>query len=314
MSSDSKSDPETFYIDEEGVGERLDKILAKRYREIHSRTYFQTLITEHNVLVNGEPVKKRTKLSLGDEIEVCFVLSPDIEISPEPIPLNILFEDEYLLVVNKPAGMVVHPAPGNWSGTFVNALLYYCKNHFVDQPSLRPGIVHRLDKDTSGLLIAAKTALTQQRLIEMFATRKVYKEYIAICLGNPGKGKIELSIGRHPTHRQKMAIREFGGRSALTLYDTIGFNEQISLVKIILATGRTHQIRVHMEHLRTPVLGDEVYGNLQINKKFHASRQMLHARFLKLVHPMTQASLEFQAPVPTDMSVFIQRLNKDLAV
>lgn len=311
MTSDFKTDPETFYIDEKEEGERLDKILAKRYKKIHSRTYFQTLIAEHNVLVNGEPVKKRTKLNSGDEIEVCFVLTPDIEISPEPIPLNIMFEDEYLLVINKSAGMVVHPAPGNWSGTFVNALLYYCKNYFVNEPSLRPGIVHRLDKDTSGLLIAAKTALAQQRLIEMFAIRKVYKEYIAICVGNPGRGKIELPIGRHPTHRQKMAIQEFGGRFASTLYETIAFDGQISLVKIVLATGRTHQIRVHMAHLCTPVLGDEVYGNSQANKKFHANRQMLHAWILKFLHPMTQVPLKLQAPIPLDMNEFVQRINKN---
>jgi 23S rRNA pseudouridine1911/1915/1917 synthase len=299
----SGSDSEIIYIAEEEASERLDKILAKRYKEIHSRAYFQTLIAEQNVLVNSEPVKKRVKLIAGDEIEIRFVIAQEIKIVPEPIPLNILFEDEHLLVINKPPGMVVHPAPGHWSGTFVNAFLYYCKDYFNDQPSLRPGIVHRLDKDTSGLLIAAKTMLAQQRLTEMFAARKIYKEYFAICLGNPGKGKIDLPIGRHPTHRQKMAIREFG-KPAVTFYETLDFNGQLSTVKLILATGRTHQIRVHMECLRTPVLGDTVYGK----QKLQAKRQMLHARVLKLDHPITRSPLTFQAPIPLDMRAFVQGL------
>lgn len=306
MTNDSPSQSETLFITEEEAGDRLDKILANRYKEVRSRTYFQNLIAESNVLVNGQIVKKRLKPKAGDEVEICFTLTPEIDITPEPIPLEVLFEDGDIIVINKPAGMVVHPAPGNWSGTFVNALLYHCKNHFPEDASLRPGIVHRLDKETSGLLVAAKSALAQQRLIELFMGRKIYKEYLVICVGNPGKGEIDLPIGRHPVHRQKMAVTQTGGRHALTLFETLASDGHLSLVKVILATGRTHQIRVHMQHHRTPVLGDAVYGSPQSNLKFHAGRQMLHAFVLKFPHPIHGNPLEFRAPIPADMRKFIE--------
>jgi 23S rRNA pseudouridine1911/1915/1917 synthase len=284
---------------------RLDKVLASRYREIHSRTYFQNLIEGHNVLVNGSIVKKRIRLNVGDEVEICFVLTPEIDLTPEPIPLDIIYEDDHILVVNKPAGMVVHPAPGNWTGTFVNALLYHCKQ-LPGGSTLRPGIVHRLDKDTSGLLIAAKTPIAQSSLIESFSSREIDKEYLAICVGNPGKKEIREPIGRHPVHRQKMAVTE-KGRASLTIVETLAFNGSLSLVKLILATGRTHQIRVHMQHARTPVLGDAVYGNLQANEKYGAKRQMLHAYILKFLHPVTKKPLEFKAEPPADMKKFLER-------
>lgn len=293
-------DSELFFISEEEADKRLDQILADRYRSLKSRTYFQRLILESKVLLNGQPAKKQMKPSKGDEVEVFFALTPEITISPEEIPLDILFEDEHLLVINKPAGMVVHPAVGNWSGTFVNALLYHCQHLSADANSLRPGIVHRLDKETTGVLVAAKSALAHQRLVEMFAKREVKKEYLAICLGRPGEGTFCWPIGRHPFLRKQMAVSE-NGRPAITHYQTIHSDAKLSLVKIDLETGRTHQIRVHFSHHKTPILGDPVYGNNQANKKFGAGRQMLHARKLCFNHPIDGSPLEFYAEVPNDM-------------
>lgn len=268
--SEEEVEEATFFIAEEEAGERLDKILAKRLSGAGSRTYFQFLIDEGKVLVNGAPVKKRAKPKAGDEVEVEYILTPELELKPENIPLKILYEDEAILVVDKPPGMVVHPAAGNWTGTFVNALLYHCREAFSQQMpqipqtsqishknALRPGIVHRLDKDTSGLLIAAKTALTQQRLIDQFMNRQVYKEYLAICIGNPGTGTIDAPIGRHPVHRKEMTILQKGegGRPALTHYRVLAFDERLSLVSVVIATGRTHQIRVHLKHLGQPIDG-----------------------------------------------------------
>jgi 23S rRNA pseudouridine1911/1915/1917 synthase len=260
-------------------------------------------------LVNGQPVKKRTKLQTGDEIEIEFALTPEINLLPEAIPLEILYEDDHLLAVNKPAGMVVHPAVGNWSGTFVNALLYHCKSLPVPQGTVRPGIVHRLDKETSGVLVAAKTAIAQQRLIELFAARKIHKEYLAICIGNPGKGEINAPIGRHPADRQKMAVLEANGKEAVTHYETIAWNETLSIVRLVITTGRTHQIRVHMRYKGTPVLGDPIYGVSSMNEKMKAERQLLHAGLLRFNHPITGTVLELTAKLPNDMQLFTAKID-----
>lgn len=305
----------TFFISEDEVGERLDKILANRLKGAGSRTYFQFLIDEEKVLLNGAPVKKRSKPKAGDEVEVEFILTPELELKPENIPLNIIYEDDALLVVNKAPGMVVHPAAGNWSGTFVNALLFHCRENFAISPeglppqqALRPGIVHRLDKDTSGLIIAAKTSLAQQRLIEMFTNRRVHKEYLAICVGNPGRGDIDAPIGRHPSQRKLMAVLQDSGRPALTHYHALAFDEKLSLVNIVIATGRTHQIRVHMKHIGHPVLGDATYGLPHVNANYGAERQMLHAHMLRFNHPITGQPLEFKAEIPQDMQKIIKKI------
>lgn len=269
---------DTLFINEEEAGERLDKILAARLHQAGSRTYFQYLIEEGKVLLNGTAVKKRCKPKVGDEIEVEYILCPELDIKPENIPLNIVYEDEAILVVNKMPGMVVHPATGHWTGTFVNALLFHCGQEALQaQQNLRPGIVHRLDKDTSGLIIAAKTGIAQQKLIEMFAGRQVYKEYLAICIGNPKAGVIDAPIGRHPVNRKMMAVVEEGGRSAITRYQSLVYNDKLSVVKLVIDTGRTHQIRVHMKYHGTPVLGDLIYGIPSFNAKLGVDRQMLHA-------------------------------------
>ncbi|MBN9378459.1 MAG: 23S rRNA pseudouridylate synthase [Chlamydiales bacterium 38-26] len=306
-------DNEWIVVRENEAGERLDKILASRYPGIHSRTYFQYLIEQEKVYVNGEVVKKRYQPSIGDEIQIHYILTPEIGLNPEAIPLDVIFEDSDLIVINKPPGMVVHPAPGHSSGTFVHALLHHCKNLPPDiskNSYPRPGIVHRLDKDTSGLLVAAKTTLTHKRLIEMFASREIYKEYLAICVGNPGHQEITTLIGRHPVHRQKMKVLDEGGREAVSVCDTLSSQGSLSLVRIHLKTGRTHQIRVHMQHVHAPVLGDPVYGNTSVNKKHAVSRQLLHAHILRFKHPITHQSLELKAPLPSDMEVWVEKLQK----
>lgn len=299
---------EIILVSADEAGQRLDKLLSIRFEQHHSRTYFQYLIENHLVLLNGEPVKKRVKPREGDEIEVNFAASPQTEIKAEAISLDVLFEDEHIIVINKPDGMVVHPAPGNWSGTFVNALLHHCQDFLHDSDDIRPGVVHRLDKHTTGVLVAAKNLFTQQHLIDQFANREVKKLYFAICVGNPGQGEVSAPIGRHPVHRKKMAVIE-SGKPAISRYETCAYNEHISLVKINLLTGRTHQIRVHMKHLGFPILGDSVYGNISYNQKLGAGRQLLHAGELSFSHPVTQETLTFKAPMPHDMERFAGKLS-----
>lgn len=305
-------DIDLLIVTEEEAGERLDKILARRFKEIYSRTYFQYLIDEQLVLLNGVPIKKRTKPEEGDEIEVQFASAPEIELNPEQIPLSILYEDDHLLAVNKPAGMVVHPAPGHWSGTFVNGLLYHCGQLAGQDGSLRPGIVHRLDKETSGVLIAAKTLEMQQKLTLLFASRQVYKEYWSICIGKPADGEISAPIGRHPIHRKQMAIVPTG-KQAVSFVKTLGWNEKLSFVQIVIATGRTHQIRVHLKYRGTPVLGDALYGNSSVNQFYGVQRQLLHAARTRFKHPLTGEEVELFAPPPEDMRRFMcKTLKKDV--
>lgn len=275
--------------------ERIDKVLAARF-ENFSRTYFQMLIEKKLVLVNGELVKKRTKLEEGDEIEIEFAASEQISLTAENIPLDILYEDEHMIAVNKPAGMVTHPAVGNWSGTFVNALLYHCLQ--LPEQGLRPGIVHRLDKETSGVIIAAKTSIMQQTLVGFFAARSVKKKYVAICSGNPGDCVIETLIGRDPKKRKEMAVVEQGGKEAITHVKTRSCDGKVSVVDLYPKTGRTHQLRVHLKSVGCPIIGDKLYGNLALNKKYQAKRQLLHAESLTL--PFTPP-LEIIAPIPDDM-------------
>lgn len=316
-----EEEPDYFTVLPAEEGIRLDKILAQRYQEIQSRTYFHSLFDASKILLNHLPVKKSCKPKCGDEIQVSFILTPEIHLEPENIPLNIVYEDEFILIVNKPAGMVVHPAPGNWQGTFANALLFHCKGLFEEFQSVdkkmwnelpRPGIVHRLDKDTSGLLVSGKTLMAQQKMMKLFAERQVNKQYRAICIGNPGKGQLDQPIGRHPVHRKLMAVVP-GGKRALTFYETLASTSDLSYVNVDLATGRTHQIRVHMNHLKCPILGDATYGDLSKNKKFAVSRQLLHAYALKFQHPFKNKEIDLKAPLPHDMSSILNKYFKDYA-
>lgn len=292
---------EFLFISAEEEGTRIDKLLANRFPH-YSRTYFQHLLEIGCVLLNGQPVKKRIIPEESDEIEICFQATPEASLEPENIPLDILYEDKYLLAINKPAGMVVHPAPGHWSGTFVNALLGHCKEIAPGNDPLRPGIVHRLDKNTTGVLIAAKTLHVQQKLIELFATRKMEKLYLAICHGRPPNTTVNIPIGRHPVHRKEMAALP-DGREAITEIQVVACNDKASLVLAKPKTGRTHQIRVHLKHIGCPVIGDALYG-----KEDPQYRQLLHAYRLSFEHPITGDLVRLSAPIPSDMKLWLQKL------
>jgi len=295
-------DNDSLLIVEEQIEERLDKWLKNRFPE-HSRTYFQFLIEEGAVLVNGSIVKKKTPLCLGDEVEVCFLLTPQIELQPEAIPLKVVFEDEHLLIVDKPVGMVVHPAPGHPNGTFVNAFLHHCQNLEIQKDDLRPGIVHRLDKDTSGLLIAAKNAKTHRLLIEQFHSRSIEKTYLALCIGHPKEMTIDAPIGRHPEKRKEMAVNYENGKEAITFCQPLKFANGLSFIELKPKTGRTHQLRVHMKHIGMPILGDPVYGSPSMNKKFGIFTQLLHAAQLNFVHPITNLPLSLHSSPSFDTQI-----------
>ncbi|MFN4174172.1 MAG: pseudouridine synthase, partial [Parachlamydiaceae bacterium] len=228
---------EDFFITQEEANLRLDKLLADKFSPHFSRTYFANLMEEGLVLLNGKKAKKRHLGQEGDQVEIFFRMQEPTDLIPENIPLDVVYEDEYMLVVNKPVGMVVHPAVGNWSGTFVNALLYHC--HVEKDGSLRPGIVHRLDKETSGLLIGAKTAEAQKRLMELFSSRSIYKEYRANTFGVPPVGKVETLIGRNPKNRQEMAVVLENGKRAVTDIEVLQKEGEFAYVKCVIETGRT---------------------------------------------------------------------------
>lgn len=301
-----ESESDCIYVVPEEEGERLDKVLAKRFPSF-SRQYFQHVIESGLVLINGKVAKKATPVVEADEIEIEFTLPPPSTIKAEPIALDILYEDEDLLAVNKPAGMVVHPASGNWSGTFVHALLYHL-NQETASDTMRPGIVHRLDKETSGVLIAAKNEKTQRKLVSLFSERKIKKEYHAICIGHPGKRVIVSPIGRHPVKRKEMTVLPDGGKEAITLCETVAHRHSLSLVRLFPETGRTHQLRVHLKSIGCPILGDSLYGNKALNKKWGAKRQLLHAYQLILSHPSSNDELVIRAPLPEDFSSFIRKI------
>jgi len=285
--------------------QRVDKLLSEHFPN-HSRSYFQYLIEQGSVTRNGQMVKKRDIPKVGDEIAVFFLHSPEIELKPQDIPLEILFEDEHLICINKPADMVVHPAPGHFENTFVNALLHHCRS--LPLQDLRPGIVHRLDRYTSGVLVAAKTLDTHQKLIKAFSTRKIHKEYLAITVGSPGNQSVDAPIGRHPVRRKEMTILATG-REALTHIETLASRGDFSLVRARPITGRTHQIRVHLKHLKTPVLGDSVYGPEKLSRKLRIDRQLLHAHRIIFTHPIQDNELEITAPPPEDFQKWVEALS-----
>jgi len=297
---------EELCITEEDQSKRLDKLLT-HYFPSYSRTYFQYLIEEGCVLLNGEVVKKRTKPQAGDEVEVCFLLTPEISLSPEAIPLEILYEDEYLLAINKPSGMVVHPAVGHPGGTFVNALLYHCQGLESTDDPLRPGIVHRLDKETTGVLLAAKTKEAHRALVSLFSQRQIEKHYLAVCLGKVSDQTLHAPLKRHPQKRQEMVVCFEEGKEAISKCRLLASQEKFSLVEVSLITGRTHQIRAHMKYLRAPIIGDPVYGSLSTNRLLGLHRQLLHAHTLRFRHPFLGTPLELTAPLPQDMQDFLHK-------
>ncbi|MBI9020463.1 MAG: RluA family pseudouridine synthase [Verrucomicrobia bacterium] len=287
---------------------RLDAWLAEEQPE-HSRARWQALIVDGDVTVNGESVKRNRKLQAGDRVEWAIPEPVSTNTLPEDIPLSILYEDSHMIVINKPAGLVVHPAAGNEDGTLVNALLYHCKDLAGIGGEKRPGIVHRLDKDTSGVMVIAKTEQALNELARQFKERETEKEYLAIVRGvpTPPRGRIATTIGRHPIHRKKMAVNVRSGRHAVSYYDVAEAFNNAAMLRVRIETGRTHQIRVHMAHLKHPIIGDKLYGRSQPGPA-RADRQMLHAARLSLSHPDTGERLKFQAPLPKDMEELLTKL------
>jgi 23S rRNA pseudouridine1911/1915/1917 synthase len=285
---------ETFQAEEADAGQRFDVVVSKRIGRL-SRARVQSLIESGHIRLNSEQVRVRQRVRFGDRITVTEPEAQPVEIVPQSIDLPILYEDLYLAVINKPPGLAVHPGAGNPDGTLVNALLYHCSSLSGIGGELRPGVVHRLDKETSGCLVVAKDDLTHQGLSRQFASRKVEKYYLALCQGtfSAKQGEIVAPIGRHPVHRKKMAIVE-RGRSARTLFEVLQEIGEYSLVLCRLYSGRTHQIRVHMQHLGHPIIGDKLYGR----HSRQLERHMLHAWRLGFSHPVLEKWFEFEAEIP----------------
>ena len=289
---------------------RVDKVIAV---EGMTRSALQNLIEKGNVLFDGKPVTKSLKLKSGDEVEILLPEPVDAEITPENIPLDIRYEDDDLLVVNKPKGMVVHPAPGNYSGTLVNALLYYCRDSLSGiNGVIRPGIVHRIDKDTSGLLIVAKNDFAHNKLAEQIKVHSFAREYRAIVYGafKDEAGTIDLPIGRSTKDRKKMAVILSGqnARNAVTHYETLERLEGFSFMRLKLETGRTHQIRVHMAYMGHPVAGDAVYGPSKVITELGG--QCLHAGFIGFTHPRDGRYIELEAELPPYFTSFLEKLRR----
>jgi 23S rRNA pseudouridine1911/1915/1917 synthase len=288
----------TLVVPKTGARTRLDRFLAEQLPQF-SRSRLQQLIRGGAIRVNSEPARPSDTLRSGDEIRVVEPAVERIDASAEDIPLNILFEDDDLIVINKPAGLVVHPGAGHQEHTLVNALLHHCRYLSGIGGKERPGIVHRLDKETSGCLVAAKNDETHRSLSDQFAARTVEKVYLALVAGKlrQNVGSIDEKIGRHPVHRQRMSVNSKRGRAARTDYRVVEAAPDVSLVECRLHSGRTHQIRVHLHHIGHPVLGDKLYGRRGSST---AARQMLHAWKLAFTHPGTGERAQFDAPVPDD--------------
>ena len=318
MGESSDHESLTFTIGPDDVGVRLDAFLASQI-DGWSRARLQKLIEAEDVLVNGKPAKPSHKLREHDELEVELTTPATTSFTPEAIPIEIVHEDDTLVVVNKPAGLVVHPAAGIHSGTLANALAY----HFQQLPnasSIRPGIVHRLDRDTSGLLVVAKTESTLEDLSDQFRARTVYKSYVALVHGRvqSDSGRIEQPLARDPSNRTRMAVVR-GGRSALSLYRVTRRFNRFTLLDVELKTGRTHQIRVHLAWLKHPVVGDETYGGGRDNtiqdpklksQIRNLGRHFLHAEKLAFTHPATGERVQFHSPLPPELSNLLMEITE----
>lgn len=291
------------------VDERIDKVISLKVPEL-TRSRIQNLIKEQKIFVNGEILKsKNYKIHLNDKIKVIIDEPKELNLSPENIPLDIIYEDDDLLVVNKEKGMVVHPAVGNYNHTLVNALLFHCKGSLSGiNGVIRPGIVHRIDKDTSGLLIVAKNDFAHLNLAEQIKEHSFSREYEAVVYGNlkSDTGTINEPIGRHKIDRKKMAVRSENSREAKTYYKVLKRYKDFTHVRLILETGRTHQIRVHMAYIGHPVAGDKVYGPKKCISKLDG--QCLHAKYIGFVHPRTGEFLEFESDLPDYFKTFLKSL------
>ncbi|MBC5660198.1 RluA family pseudouridine synthase [Anaerosacchariphilus sp. NSJ-68] len=300
----------SFQVEPSEAGQRIDRYLSEKLPDL-TRSYLQKLIGEGFVLQKGKPVKNGTKTLAGEQIEVTVPEAEEPEILPEDIPLDILYEDADVILVNKPKDMVVHPAAGHYSGTLVNALMYHCRDGLSGiNGVLRPGIVHRIDKDTTGVLVVCKNDKAHNALAEQLKEHTITRRYRAIVCGNlkEDEGTVDAPLGRHPQDRKKMAIVRQGGRRAVTHYRVLERFGSYTYIECRLETGRTHQIRVHMASLGHPLLGDEVYGRTK--SPFHLEGQTLHAMVLGFQHPTTGEYVEFEAPLPAYFEELLQKLRK----
>lgn len=313
-------------VPEDLEGLRLDIFCARKVSD-RSRSYFTKLASAGHIMVDGRQAKASLNVKRGMQVEVKLVEPPPIEAKPEEIPLNVIYEDSRLAVINKPPGMVVHPAAGNYEGTLVNALLYHFGKAIGGQPDrIRPGLVHRLDKDTSGLLVVAKDLMALAFLQQELKERRIKRQYTAICWGrlDPHRGTVDLPIGRSERDRKKMTVNPRVGREALTHYEVVEKFGIAAIVSLRLQTGRTHQIRVHLSHLGHPLVGDPVYGGrAQYLKRFDGSerreaagllsilgRQALHASRLEFPHPQNGRIVEFECGLPADMLEALEYLRR----
>lgn len=297
-----------FHVDEKHAGVRLDQFLALHLPHL-SRSQISNSIRAKEILVGGISKKNSYRIKSGEHISGAIVADAPLEIGAEEIDFPILYEDEWLLFLSKPPGLVVHPGSGNHSGTLVNGLVHYCGAIAGVGDSIRPGIVHRLDKDTSGVMVVAKTDAVHRNLIDCFKDHLLEKEYLTLVHGVPreSEGRIVASIGRHHIHRQKMAVKDIGGKHAASNWELIECYEGgLSLLRVRIETGRTHQIRVHMAYLGHPVAGDTVYGYAKDSSIY--PRQMLHASRLILSHPVTGRKMDVKAPLWNDIDVTLSAL------
>lgn len=296
-----------FNAGESDTGQRLDVFLAGEAPQL-SRSYIQKLVMEGMVDVNGLPARANYRLRKGDSVVVRIPPPVELVVEPEPIPLDIYYEDADVVVVNKPRGMVVHPAEGNYSGTLVNALLHHCRDLSGINGVMRPGIVHRLDKDTSGLLMVAKNDFSHFDLARQLGERSVERRYLALVHGSVkhDRGTVDAPIGRHPKDRQKMAVEPRNGRPAVTHYRVLGRYDSFTHLDLRLETGRTHQIRVHMAYIGHPAVGDARYGPAK--NPFGLEGQFLHAALLGFVHPRSGERKVFEAPLPEELQKVLDKI------
>ncbi len=301
----------TFIIDEESKGTRIDRVLSLLLAE-SSRSYLQKLIEKGNVTVDGKPcTAKNYKVSAGQLVELEMPEPEILSVEPEDIPLDIVYEDDDVLVVNKPRGMVVHPAVGNYTGTLVNAILYHCGDRLSSiNGVIRPGIVHRIDKDTSGLLMIAKNNMAHESLSAQLAEHSITRRYQAFVYDNLTKdsGTVDAPIGRDPKNRLRMAVTTQNSKRAVTHWKVLERFGKYTLIEAKLETGRTHQIRVHMAHIRHPLVGDMVYGPKK--QPLTEDGQMLHAKVLGFVHPRTGEYMEFERPLPEEFQQILNKVRK----
>ena len=293
----------------EAVGQRLDKWLAEQDTLDLTRSVIQTRMEQGDVTVNGAAVSKNYKIRSGDVVQVVIPEPVSLELVPEPIPLDIVYEDDDVMVINKKSGVVVHPAPGNYSGTLVNGLMYLSKDLSHVNGEFRPGIVHRIDKDTSGLLIVAKNDKAHRILAEELKEKKIKRKYIALVSGviNHDIGEIDAPIGRDPSDRKKMCVTSTNSKDAITHFRVLERYKNASLIECELETGRTHQIRVHMKYINHPVINDPVYG-----KNNHGKfGQLLHAKEITFTHPTTKEVMTFSCEVPEEFNKILEEYKEE---